>query len=168
MLFRSPSLLIFYSLLRAYKRLVGGHTILSEVELFLNIVWLSVSIFLVIFCSRSIRHGHTKLSWSAAVALCLLLVLLFPVISMTDDLQALTAPAEVEHAMRRHHDAPSMSIGDGVLDAIALLSLILIGVALPTLRSTRTRIKGYSADLLAGFIRAFGVRPPPAAALLTA
>jgi hypothetical protein len=136
------------------------------VELFLNIVWLSVSISLVIFCSHSIRRGHTKLSWSAAVALCLLLVLLFPVISMTDDLQALTAPAEVEHAMRRHHEAPP--IGGGMLDAIALLSLILVGVALPTLNSIRIRIKGYQAELLAGFIRAFGVRPPPAAALLIA
>jgi hypothetical protein len=136
------------------------------VELFLNIVWLSVSIFLVILCSHSIRQGHTQLSWSTPVALFLLLVLLFPVISMTDDLQALTGPAEVEHVMRRHHEAPSIS--GGVLDAIVLLSLILVGVALPTLNSLRIRIEGYRTELLAGFIRAFGVRPPPAAALLTA
>ena len=87
---------------------------------------------------------------------------------MTDDLQALSAPAEVEHAMRRHHDAPSLSFGSSLLDAIALLSLILIGIALPTISSIRVRTYGYVATLLAGFVRAIGVRPPPAADLLTA
>jgi hypothetical protein len=140
----------------------------SEVELFLNIVWLSVSTLLVILCVHSIRHGHTKLSWSAGVALCLLLMLLFPVISMTDDLQAMTSPAEVEHVMRRHHDAPSLHMGSNMLDAISLLSLILIGIALPTMCSIRVRTHGYVATLLAGFVRAFGVRPPPATVLLTA
>jgi cytochrome b len=138
------------------------------VELFLNIVWLSVSILMVILCVYSIRHGHTKLSWSAAVALFVLLVLLFPVISMTDDLQAMTAPAEVEHLMRRHHDAPMLHMGSNMLEAVALLSLILIGIALPALCSIRVRTHGYVAALLAGFVRAYGVRPPPAVAWLTA
>jgi hypothetical protein len=138
------------------------------VELFLNVVWLSVSMLLVIFCARSIRHGNTKLSWSAGVALCLLLVLLFPVISMTDDLQALTSPAEVEHLMRRQQDAPSLHVGGTMLDAIALLSLVLVGIALPTLCSIRVGTRGYVTALLAGSVRAFGVRPPPAVALLTA
>jgi hypothetical protein len=133
-----------------------------EVELFLNIVWLSVSILLVGLCVRSIRHGHTKLSWSAAVALCLLLVLLFPVISMTDDLQAMTAPAEVEHVMRRHYEAPSLPMGGGILDVVAFLSLVLIGIGLPNICSIRVQTHGYVATLLAGFVRAFGVRPPPA------
>ena len=137
-------------------------------ELFLNIVWLSVSIVLVILCVHSIRHERTKLSWSAAVALCLLLVLLFPVISMTDDLQAMTATVEVEHVLRRHHDAPSLYIGSNMLDAVALLSLVLIGIALPTICSVRVRTHGYVAALLAGFVRAIGVRPPPAAVLLMA
>jgi hypothetical protein len=138
----------------------------SEVELFLNVVWLSVSILLVIGCVRSIRHGDTKLSWAAGVALCLLLVLLFPVISMTDDLQALTAPAEVEHMMRRQHDAPSLHIN--MLDVVALLSLILSGIALPTVCSIRVGTRGYVTALLAGSVRAFGIRPPPVAALFTA
>jgi hypothetical protein len=138
------------------------------VELFLNIVWLSVSILLVSLCAHSIRHGHTKLSWSAAVALCLLLVLLFPVISMTDDLQAMTAPAEVEHVLRRHHDASSLAMGGDVLDALTLLSLIFLGITLPKICSIRVETHGYLAALLAGFVRAFGVRPPPVSALLTA
>ena len=137
-------------------------------ELFLNIVWLSVSILLVILCVHSIRHGDTKLSWSAGVALCLLLVFLFPVISMTDDLQAMAAPAEVEHLMRRHHDPPMLHMGSNLLDAVALLSLILIGIALPAVCLIRVRTHGYVAALLAGFVRAYGVRPPPSVALLTA
>lgn len=137
-------------------------------ELFFNIVWLSVSILLVIFCAYSIRHEHTKLSWSVAVALFVLLVLLFPVISMTDDLQAMTSPAEVEHLMRRHHDAPMLHMGSNMLEAVALLSLIIIGIALPAICSIRVRTHGYVAALLAGFVRAYGVRPPPAAILLAA
>jgi len=34
-------------------------------------------------------------------ALAVLIVVLFPVVSLTDDLRAYTAPAEVEHLMRR-------------------------------------------------------------------
>jgi hypothetical protein len=151
---------------RAFPRVVHNALYWSEVELFLNIVWLSVSFLLVILSVHSIRHGHTKLSWSAGVALCLLLVLLFPVISMTDDLQAMTATAEVEHVLRRHHDAPSLHMGNNVLDTIALLALILIGIALPTVGLIRVQTHGYPAVLLDGFVRAFGVRPPPSAALL--
>ena len=136
-------------------------------ELLLNIVWLSVSCVLIILCVRSIGRGHTKLSWNTAVALFVLLVLLFPVISMTDDLQAITAPAEVEHLMRRHLDAPLLPMG-AMLDTVALLSLLILGFALPKICSVRVRTHKYGSALLAGFVRAFGVRPPPVAVLLMA
>jgi len=44
------------------------------------------------------------------MALAVLIVILLPVVSLTDDLQTCTAPAEVEHLMRRdlqcHPDSP--------------------------------------------------------------
>lgn len=45
------------------------------------------------------------------MALAILIVILFPVVSLTDDLQACTAPAEAEHLTRRgdlqcHADSP--------------------------------------------------------------
>jgi hypothetical protein len=140
----------------------------DEVELLLNIVWLSVSIFSVVLCAMSFRKGHTKLTWSTTVALCLLLVVLFPVISITDDLQAMTATAEIEHVLRRAHDAPSLPMGGGVMGVAVLFSLALIVITLPNLRSIRVRTHGYPATLLTGFVRAIGVRPPPAAGLFAA
>lgn len=137
-------------------------------ELFLNSVWLSVSVFLVILCLRSFRNGHTKLTWSTVIALCLLLVLLFPVISMTDDLVAMTAPADAEHMLRRY-DASSMeSPSVWLLDALALLSLIMAGIVSLLSCSTRVRPHTFVATLLAGLVRALGVRPPPAASPITA
>jgi hypothetical protein len=59
-------------------------------------------------------------------------------------------------------------VGSNLLDAVALLSLILIGIALPTIRLILVGACGYVAAILAGSVRAFGVRPPPAAALLNA
>jgi hypothetical protein len=138
------------------------------VELLLNIVWLSVSLLIVILCAQSVRRGDTEISWSAGVALCLLLVLLFPVISMTDDLQAITAPAEVEHLMRRHHDAPLLHMGSNMLEAVALLSLFLPGIAVPAIGSIRARTRGNVTARLDSFVRAYGVRPPPVAVSPTA
>ena len=144
----------------------------TRVELFLNSVWLSVSVFLVILCLRSFRNGHTKLPWSTVIALCLLLVLLFPVISMTDDLVAMTAPADAEQMLRRY-DASwiaswMQSHSLWLLDALALLSLIVAGIVSLLSCSTRVRPHTFVATLLDGLVRALGVRPPPAASPVAA
>jgi hypothetical protein len=138
------------------------------VELILNIVWLSVSILLVILCLRSFLKGPTKLTWSMVIALCLLLVLLFPVISMTDDLVTITAPADAEHMLRRYDASPMQSHSGWLLDALALLSLIVAGIASFLSDSIRVRPRAFVATLLAGLVRALGVRPPPAVSPITA
>ncbi|MCU1225560.1 MAG: hypothetical protein JWQ42_3653 [Edaphobacter sp.] len=137
-------------------------------ELFLNSVWLSVSVFLVILCLRSFRNGHTKLTWSTVIALCLLLVLLFPVISMTDDLVAMTTPADAEHMFRRYDASWMQNHSLWLLDAFALLSLIVAGIASLLSCSTRFSPNTFVATLLAGLVRALGVRPPPAASPIAA
>ena len=44
-------------------------------ELFLNLAWAALSIFLVVGWVWSIRKGHIEFQWTTLVALMLLLVL---------------------------------------------------------------------------------------------
>jgi predicted ferric reductase len=131
------------------------------VELLLNLVWMAVSLFLIGGWIWSIRKGYIEFEWAALVALVLLIVILFPAISMTDDLMAMNMPIEVEHAMRRS-EAPLAPVAVlGLLGILAAMVLVLLNMAAPRLFS-RIRPRVFAATLLAGFIRAFGVRPPPA------
>jgi hypothetical protein len=127
-------------------------------------VWLSVSLLLVGWWVRAARRGHAKMEWSALVALALLLVLLFPVISMTDDLVAMTAPAETEHMLRRGETLLAHVASVGVLDAVALAAMLFISIAFFGASFSRIRPRTFIVTLLAGFVRTCGVRPPPATA----
>jgi glucan phosphoethanolaminetransferase (alkaline phosphatase superfamily) len=138
------------------------------VELFLNLAWLSVSLLLVTTWMRSERQSPRKFAWSTVIALLLLLVLLFPVISMTDDLVAINLASEIEHTMRRYEAPPSQTTSIALLDAIVLLAMVMIGIAFSGTCFTRVRPPAFAAKLLAGFVRASGVRPPPSAASLAA
>jgi len=136
------------------------------VELFLNLAWMAISILLVTGWIWSIRKGHTQFQWTTLIALALLLVLLFPVISMTDDRVAMSAPTELEHMMRCS-EAPLGPVAlPGVIGALAALMLIFLSMTVPGFFCW-LRPRMFAEMLLAGFIRAFGVRPPPAAALLS-
>jgi glucan phosphoethanolaminetransferase (alkaline phosphatase superfamily) len=133
------------------------------VELFLNLVWLSVSLLLAVTWVRSERSTRRKLKWSTVIALLLLVALLFPVISMTDDLTAINMANEVEHTMRRHEAPTSQSVSVALLDAVARMAMVLIGIAFSGACFARVRRSTFAAKFLAGFVRASGVRPPPAA-----
>jgi hypothetical protein len=75
------------------------------------------------------------------------------------------APAEIEHIMRRS-EAPLAPVAMlGLLGILAALVLIVVSMASPQFYS-QIRSRVFAARLLDGFIRAFGVRPPPAAGLL--
>lgn len=75
-----------------------------RVELLLNFVWLVLSASLAILWIRGLRFvpaGSKRPSTMIQLlALAMLIVILFPAISMTDDMQALST-AEVEHVTRR-------------------------------------------------------------------
>jgi hypothetical protein len=87
---------------------------------------------------------------------------------MTDDLVAINTSAEVEHMMRRYEAPLSQIASIGLLDAIALFVMIMVGIASSGKCFTRIRPHAFAATLLAGFVRAFGVRPPPVTAALAA
>lgn len=88
---------------------------LIVLEALFNLLWLALSVALLCFWLWSQRRwADTSLRASTRMqimALAILIVILFPVVSLTDDLQACTAPAEAEHLTRRgdlqsHADSP--------------------------------------------------------------
>jgi hypothetical protein len=138
------------------------------VELFLNLIWLSVSLLLVTQWIGSVRQGRAKIKGSTVVALVLLVVLLFPVISMTDDLVAINTSGEMEHTVRRYAAPLSQIESFALLDAVALFAMVMVGIASSGKCFTRIRLHAFAAKLLAGFVRASGVRPPPVTAAFAA
>jgi hypothetical protein len=130
-------------------------------EIFLNIVWLCVGLALSAWWLRAVRRGDSDMRWSTLIAVCLLVLLLFPVISMTDDLVAMSAPAETEHnGVRRHDAVHAMPVA--LLDGFILLSVALMGAVSSMIAISRVRRDTFAATLRAEFVRAIGVRPPPA------
>ena len=71
-------------------------------EVFLNCTWALVALLLIEMRNRTeTRTGaHRR---NSLVALAMLLVILFPVISVTDDLWSIQYPAETDTALRRNH-----------------------------------------------------------------
>lgn len=134
-----------------------------KVELFLNLVWMATSIVLIVGWIWSIRKGHIQFEWTALIALALLILILFPVISMTDDLTAMNVPAEVEHTMRRSETPLAPGALLDLLGAFAAFTLVMLSMA-PPRRYSLVRTRVFAATLLDGFVRALGVRPPPAVA----
>ncbi len=133
-------------------------------ELLLNLVWVATSILLIARWIWSIREGRTEFAWTKLLALALLLVLLFPVISMTDDLVAMSTPAEVEHMMRRGEASVALVAVGGLLGGFAAIALMVLSLGAPLFCTFRIRARVFVVTQLAGFIRSCGVRPPPAAA----
>ena len=78
-----------------------------RMELFLNLAW--VALAALMFCLWLRFASHTgpdrriENRRAQFVALAVLLLILFPVISVTDDLQALQNPAETDTCQRRNH-----------------------------------------------------------------
>jgi len=134
-----------------------------NVELLLNFLWFALSLALVLTWVRAVRRGDTKASWSVFVALILLVVLLLPVISMTDDLVAMDSRTELEHVVRRV-ELPLLQLAHttAALDFGALSLLLLIGFAVLFSRLSRFTLRVSLSKLMEGFVRTAGVRPPPA------
>lgn len=91
-------------------------------------------------------------------ALAVLIVILLPVVSLTDDLLACTAPAEVEHLVRRDLDH-----ADGYYHAASIIAAVL-----STLRNNSGTqiISSLTPSMEIGtpreeFLSIVGNRPPP-------
>ena len=129
-------------------------------EALLNFVWLFASLTLLgagmlHYCARSDRR-HAK--WLIIVALAAIAVLLFPVISCTDDLNPTLFASE--DLSRRHMwssvaHAPSHQL---VLPMVTLLAL-LFAIVLLVIGQLAPSSERRSAS--AGFLRACAGRAPP-------
>ena len=71
-------------------------------ELSLNLGWLLLSLAAIVLWHRAGRSPHAPSRGTQLVALALLLLVLFPVISVTDDFVAAHNPAEADSCMRRN------------------------------------------------------------------
>ena len=71
-------------------------------EVFLNCTWALVALLLIEMRRRMETRTSTHRR-NSLVALAMLLVILFPVISVTDDLWSIQYPAETDTALRRNH-----------------------------------------------------------------
>jgi hypothetical protein len=85
-------------------------------ELFLNLAWAVLAVVVVRLWMRHAPRQGAGLGTQIA-ALVMLLVILFPVISVTDDLQAAQNPCEVETCMRRAH---ASTVPHSILSGAAL------------------------------------------------
>jgi hypothetical protein len=73
-------------------------------ELLLNLAWASLAgLMFIVWLRLGARGGADRRV--QFVALALLAMILFPVVSVTDDLQAAQNPAEVDCCVRRVHEA---------------------------------------------------------------
>jgi hypothetical protein len=78
-------------------------------EISLNLAWaLLASVLVCLWVHHAPRQGANR--WMQVAAVVTLLLILFPVISVTDDLLAAQNPADVEIYLRRGHAAGSLHV----------------------------------------------------------
>jgi hypothetical protein len=129
-------------------------------ELFLNLAWLTLSASLVwgyiAFAPAPLKDRKV----TAIIALALLILVLLPVISMTDDLAAINNPAETDHLFRRDR-APLLLHSDVAVVAVVPLLIGIFAIEVACNSSENLELHSLLSVLRDGAVRALGVRPPP-------
>ena len=135
-------------------------------EFLLNSVWFAVCLLLVSWWLRDARSRAKPVEWRTGVALALLIVLLFPVISMTDDLLMTSSPAEAEHMLQRAKASVDHATMLAPVALFGTLAVVLGGLVVRWRPLARNAVPaGALRDV---FVAACGVRPPPAGTLALA
>ena len=135
----------------------------TGLELLFNFVWAMLSVSLGFLWIGGLRHvpARTKRLDTRVqlLALAILIVVLLPVISMTDDMQAMST-AEIEHVTRRADLLPS---AEQPLDIIASLDVRLfpnrLFFDLPIFARVEPSIENLRRQY--GSFRQLANRPPP-------
>lgn len=128
-------------------------------ELTLNLGWLALALYMV---WAWLRHAPEKGAdrRTQIVALALVILILLPAISMTDDLMAARNPAEVDTCVRRdyHWVSPHSIVPAAAALAVSLFSGLWLGeVRGAAVRPMPLRL------LKAPALSSIESRPPPAA-----
>jgi len=144
-----------------------------RLEHFLNFVWMLVSVLLVVHWTRAAKASTSVRQVALAlIVLALLIVILMPVISATDDLTAMSSLLEPEHSehVTRRGEMPLLELAQGAVSPLefACFALLLVDLSFLLLRRSSVFLRPIAVKKLSGFAKALIVRPPPTAALLTA
>ena len=131
-------------------------------ELLLNFVWLAVSLLLMGSKFWSMRSRGERTEWRVLIALGVLLMMMLPVISITDDLMAVNAAADVEHMLRRPLEPIDQGLMLAVVGLVAAAAFVLDRLRQQRILETISRTDSNLVRLRQGLVRLFGVRPPPA------
>jgi len=138
-------------------------------ELFLNALWLVLSLVAIALCLRqrrsALKSGNREV-WRSLLVLGCALVLFFPVISLTDDLHF--APQLMEESASRKLALSSASHKASAGSHQHILWLNLVGapsLGIPAQISHRVELPAVLALALAGLAPAPGRSPPAASSL---
>ena len=132
-------------------------------ELVLNLVWCAI------VAGAAIRFGlwsakqPRRHRYAVALATICVLALLFPIISVTDDLRNDPAVFEETSAVRKMGILASAHMDAGPMSVIVALAVIVASAGWPSSPAPRIRevAKEPRARLLDGVFTAAFVRPPP-------
>lgn len=100
-------------------------------ELFLNLAWSAVAAAIVCLWLRSEGRSNPDRR-RQLIAIAVLIAILFPVISVSDDLLAIQNPSEVDNYLRRDHLVPSNTPVQPMLAIV--VPMIFAGLGLGFLR----------------------------------
>lgn len=106
-------------------------------ELLLNLIWVALAIgSFVIFMRRHQSTGDGSVDWRSHLALAFLLLLLFPIISASDDLHPTQAVMEEATKRVQHLASPvQFSSGNSAPHILPMLPQLGLLLALVTLRA---------------------------------
>lgn len=133
-------------------------------ELIFNLLWLTLSLALILWWVIGQRRGSRESRGYSRrmqiVALVILIVVLLPVVSLTDDLRTGATPAEAEHFARRvdlqiNPDTHLHSLSVAIFAVVALEQ----ASRLQTLSYLRPAAETKAPS--AHHVRVSGNRPPP-------
>lgn len=95
----------------------------AVVELLLNLGWVVLAAWMVVLWLRKMPHAGEDRR-PQFVALALVILILLPAISMTDDLIAARNPAEVDVSLRRDHTSPQGHVIQPALTALVVSAFL--------------------------------------------
>jgi hypothetical protein len=135
----------------------------SKVELLLNILWLALtaSAVLLSVCHRAARRERDRLPYvRALLAITCLAVLLFPVVSASDDLHPTQEIFEDSSKRVQPTTAPILH-GDAATGLAMVLAFLSLAALFGPLRSGPLHVIPIAARGLAGHNRLAAGRAPP-------
>ena len=129
-------------------------------ELVLNLAWVLLSASLIGLWLRQLRSNPAKV-WAQVLALSVVILLLLPVISLSDDLLAAQQLAETDTCLRRAQDStphhPAVAPASFALPEPLMTDLLV-------LRMPSENVQPVNLSASNTFhIEVFGSRPPPRA-----